>query len=221
MLVNTTINFPTNIGSYTVMDAARLLKMKPAKIKRWVKGYRDYPPLWAATYPMDSKDIELSFKDLIELKFLNAFEKTGLTAKTIRSYYKAAQRFTKDERPFSTRLLKTDSSKIYFDDGKETIELKSQQHNFTTIIEQSFKDLILENNTVSAWHPLPDSNVILIDPRRSFGRPILEASGVPTVVLFDCYKAEKNSLSKTAYFFDVSEEEVKKAIEFETFLAAA
>jgi len=63
------------IGFYTVPEAARLLKIPPVNIRRWLGGYTyrkkgetiDLPPLWRPQLPSSEHHIELGFRDLIEL----------------------------------------------------------------------------------------------------------------------------------------------------------
>ena len=68
------------VGLYTISEAAKLLRSSPRTIRRWVEGY-DYQrngekahsaPLWRPDLSIDD-GVELSFRDLIELRFINAF----------------------------------------------------------------------------------------------------------------------------------------------------
>lgn len=69
------------VGLYSVADAAKLLKAPPRNLRRWLGGYdykrddeiRHVPPLWTPDIPKLDDDIELSFRDLIELRFVRAF----------------------------------------------------------------------------------------------------------------------------------------------------
>jgi uncharacterized protein (DUF433 family) len=54
---------------------------------------------------------------------------------------------------------------------------------------------------------------VVIDPKRNFGRPIINPEGVPVEALFNAYKAEK-SYDKVASWFEVDRESVKDAVEY-------
>src|SRR5689334_21702630 len=107
---------PIGIGYYTVPEASRLLKIPPKNINRWLGGYRyefakktyEMPPLWQPDLPQYDHHIELSFRDLIELRFIRAFLEAGLGLKTIRYCLEYARECVNDDRPFSTRKFQTD-----------------------------------------------------------------------------------------------------------------
>ena len=74
------------VGFYSVGDAARLLRMPALSIRRWLTGYRfmrkgelhEVPPLWVPDLPKVDNTIELSFRDLIELRFVHQFTRAGV-----------------------------------------------------------------------------------------------------------------------------------------------
>ena len=84
---------PLGIGFYTVPEAARLLKIPPLNIRRWLAGYRfthgdktvDMPPLWKPQLPAYDHHIELGFRDLIELRAIKSFLDAGLSILTVRN----------------------------------------------------------------------------------------------------------------------------------------
>jgi len=60
---------------------------------------------------------------------------------------------------------------------------------------------------------------IVVDPARSFGRPIVQKVDVPTDVLAKAVRVEE-SLSLVAKWYDIPIEAVRAAVEFEERLAA-
>jgi uncharacterized protein (DUF433 family) len=69
------------------------------------------------------------------------------------------------------------------------------------------------------WWPLGKERRVLVDPRRSFGHPIVQ-EGVPTAILARSYRAE-GSAAAVARWFEVTEESVADALDFERSRAAA
>lgn len=63
---------------------------------------------------------------------------------------------------------------------------------------------------------MPDERFprIVIDPKRSFGRPIEVKSNTPAEALFDAWRAEKGDAAKVAAYYDADEEGVKQAVGF-------
>lgn len=220
-------------GFYTVPEAARLLKIPPVSIRRWLGGYTygkgdkavSLPPLWRPELPAYEHHIELGFRDLIELLIVKSFLKANLKIQTIRTCLEYAREVAKDDRPFSTRRFKTDGRTIFFESLRRTgeeelLDLKAHQYVIKKVIEQTFKDLDLSDETVARWRPFRGKKSIVIDPQRAFGQPIAAQYGVPTVTLADAVKAE-GSVDRVSYLYDVPPAVIRDAVNFEKSLLAA
>ncbi|HEX4666627.1 MAG TPA: hypothetical protein VH207_08500, partial [Chthoniobacterales bacterium] len=81
-----------NIGLYTVPEAARLTRVSAGKIRRWLKGY-DFKSgdrvhhsnaVWQGELQPVENKLALSFRDLLELRFVDAFIRTGVSWRTMR-----------------------------------------------------------------------------------------------------------------------------------------
>jgi uncharacterized protein (DUF433 family) len=220
------------IGFYTVPEAARLLKIRPLSIRRWLGGYTNtqgektvkMPPLWHPQLPAYEHHIELGFRDLIELRFIKGFLDNGLTLVTVRNCIEYARECANDDRPFSTRRFQTDGRTIFLESLRESgeeelLDLKNRQYVIKKFIDRTFRDLDLSNDIVSRWRPLEGKQSIVIDPERAFGQPITNTYGVPTIVLADAVKAE-GSVARVTKLYDVSPAAVRDAVKFEKSLAA-
>lgn len=223
---------PIGIGYYTIADASRLLRIPALNIRRWLGGYtytRDgithpLPPLWKLQLPSDDNHIELGFRDLIELRFVQAFMKEGLSLITIRNCLNYAKELLNDEHPFSTRRFRTDGKTIFLDSANkcgdsELLDLKRRQFAIKLVIERSFRDLDLEFGTVRRWRPFKGKHSIVIDPERALGQPIAAKYGVPTVALFQAVCTE-NSIKDVARLYEVTPQAVKDSVAFEMSLVA-
>lgn len=229
-------------GAYSASEGLRLLNFSrgsaPVRhvsrntVARWLRGY-DFgtdengghsEPLWQPDYSNDDDLIEFSFRDLIELRFVKAFRDLGLGLPTIRACYQRAAEEVHDDRPFSTQKFRTDGKTIFLEiteglQEAKLVDLRRRQNVFRTIVEPSLKDLEFEASAVARWFPLgPNRRSVVIDPARSFGRPIA-ASGVPTEVL-DRAVTTEGSIEKVARLYEVSPAEVRSAVSFERKLAA-
>lgn len=220
------------IGLYTAAEAARLLRVPRQRLHRWMGGYqyradgevRRAEPLWTPQIPRIDDALELSFRDLAELRFIVRFREAGLGLQTIRTALRAAQRLVDAERPFSTHRFATDGRKIFLEIADRTkepqlIDLAKGQYAFKQMIEPSLKDLEFEDGVVARWWPLPGSRSIVIDPQRSFGQPIAADSGVPTAALAAAVEVE-GTVKAAARVFEVDPNVVRDAVRFEARLAA-
>jgi uncharacterized protein (DUF433 family) len=230
-------------GVYDATEAVRLLNFKRDvtslgrsvsrnTISRWLTGYdymvqgekRHSEPLWQSDYVNDNQTLEISFRDLIELRFVKAFRDAGLGLPTIRECFLRAVEEVKDERPFSTSKFRTDGKTIFLDithdvhEG-EMIDLRRRQKAFRTIVEPSLRDLEFDATSVTRWYPLGNRRSIVIDPARAFGRPISSIGGIPTEVLANAVSVE-GSPERVARLYEVTLPAVRAAMAFQEKLAA-
>ena len=92
-----------------------------------------FPPLWTPQLPKFEGRVELGFRDLIELRFVDAFIKAGLGLKAIRRCLEYARECANDDRPFSTQRFKTDGRTIFRESlnqlgEAELLDLKRRQY---------------------------------------------------------------------------------------------
>lgn len=231
-------------GVYGATEALRLINFRrdaqpafPAisrhTVGRWLKGYdyevagetRHSDPLWQPDYATgDEQDFEVSFRDLIELRFVKVFRHLGLGLPTIRLCFQRATEMVSDPRPFSTQKFRTDGRTIFLQiidslGDAEVIDLKRRQGVFGSLVAPSFKDLEFDADVVARWYPLgPARKSIVIDPARSFGRPIA-GYGIATAALKDAIEAE-GSVDRVARLYDLPIQVVRDAEAFEAKLAA-
>ena len=226
-------NVTLGIGFYTVPEAARLLKIPGRNITRWLGGYSHQgksgtvaiPPLWTPELPGAGTHLELGFRDLVELRFIQAFIKAGLGLKSIRHCLAYARACVNDPRPFSTRQFQTDGRTIFLDtanhsNASELLDLKKQQYVLKQVIERSFKELDIEGDAVVRWRPFRGKESIIVDPARAFGQPVAADYGVPTIALAQAVAAE-TSLERVAKIYEIPVAIVRDAVKFEEYLMAA
>lgn len=221
------------IGLYTIAGTAELLRISPRTIRRWMSGYdyrqgdviRHVDPLWVPALPQPDGETELSFRDLIELRFVQAFTKIGLDLRTIRGCLDLARDCVQSDRPFSSGRFRTDGQTIFLEGLKTSddpilLDLKRRQYVLKGVLDQTFRDLDVEDDAVARWRPFHGKRSIVIDPDRSFGQPIAAEFGVPTLVLADAVEAE-GSVARVAALYEVNVGVVKDAVKFQRELTAA
>jgi uncharacterized protein (DUF433 family)/DNA-binding transcriptional MerR regulator len=231
-------------GVYGVADALPLINFQRQAsvqghsislkmLRRWLRGYdytvsgekRHAPPLWNPDYTNEDETIEVSFRDLIELRFVKAFKDAGLSLRTIRECFGRAVEAVKDDRPFSTQRFRTDGRTIFLEvthdvhEG-ELVDLKRRQGVFHRIVAPTLRDLEFDADVVARWFPLGTTRrTILIDPARAFGHPIVASGGVPTEILYEAIEIE-GSPQRVAKLYEVPLIAVNDAVAFERQLAA-
>jgi uncharacterized protein (DUF433 family) len=227
------LNEFVGVGLYGLTESSRLLNVPARNIRRWLRGYnyrlhgeaKSMPPLWEPDLPQADEHLELSFRDLIELRFVSAFIDAGLGLHTVRTCLDYARQCVENDRPFSTRRFQTDGKTIFLESLERSgdaklLDLKKHQYEFKDVVARTFKDLDIEDDAVARWRPYRGRDTIVVDPQRAFGQPIAAKSGVPTIVLADAVRAE-GSIQRVAKLFEVALGVVRDAVAFEGALRAA
>lgn len=219
------------LGLYSPAEAAGLTSVPSRKIIRWLRGHsiegREYKPLWTSqlgTFADESP--YLTFLDLVQLRVADAFITAGLSPQKVRRAIEYGTEIVSSDYPFANAKFRTDGKTVILhvldaDDGDEKlIDLfKGGQYLMHKVIEPSLKGLEFEDDLAARWWPLGRARGIVVDPKRQFGQPIDDITGVPTSVLARAAAAE-GSAANAAKMFMVPLASVNRAVAFELQLAA-
>jgi len=221
------------VGLYTFQEASRLTNATPQELRRWLNGYshKAYDsdarvksaPLWKTE--LAEAEVEgISFHDLLEVRFVKAFLKHGVSLQTIR--LASQQALFNHPYPFTCKRFQTDGKTIFataLEESGETqlLDLPKRQFAFTKIIEPSLYRGIEfgRDELASHWYPLANSKAIVLDPAIAFGKPIVTQGSIRTSILYDAFKVEENK-QYVARLYEVPVRAVEAAIRFEERLAA-
>jgi uncharacterized protein (DUF433 family) len=220
-------------GIYSIPEAARLTRIPPARIRRWVAGYafgtrskrRLSPPVVRAQLPVLEGQVALGFLDLLEVRFVDAFRTAGVGWKAIRLAHERARELFETQNPFSTKAFRTDGRRIFadvvHDAGEEgLLDLVSNEWAFGKILKPYlYEGLEFVDEQAIRWWPMGLRRQVVLDPKRSFGQPVVDREGVPTAVLAGAYAAEE-SIEAVSRWYEVEPSSVRDAVEFEKSLAA-
>jgi uncharacterized protein (DUF433 family) len=224
--------FPTRMslldgGIYTIPQAARLLDVSTAKLRFWVSGKRSMhglPIIQSEHAPIDHQ-IALSFVNLIEIKFINAFSKYGVSVRSIRHMAEEAKRVLSHPHPFATDVVfRTDTRRILIETtAQETgdkclYDLKGKNWGLYEVLVAGLKDDIIfgPSGVASAWYPRRRSAPhVLVHPKVAFGQPVLTQTAVPTEAIYDAWTAENEDVEGVARWFEVPTKRVVEAVNFQ------
>lgn len=221
------------IGVYTVAEAARLTATPAASVRRWMLGYRyrrhglarERPSLWHPDIePFDGR-VALSFLDLMEVRFIGAFRRHGVSWPAIRRAAEIACDMFQDAHPFARRRFRTDGERIFqqVDKGGEVslFDLNRQSWVYNAIVAPSlYAGIEFSGEQMTRWFPVGGSSAIVIDPKIAFGRPTVAEKGVPTDTIAAAVRAHDGDHAEVARWFDLPVRAVKAAAKFERRLAA-
>lgn len=215
------------IGVYSVPEAARLIGMSSQTLRRWVGEYSHLEtkhnlrraPLWSAQYEQTDYDQYLGFRDLVEARIVKALRLNGISLQTVRQCLERARTLIGDDHPFSTRNFKSDGKTLFLEmlqGGIDPIliDLRQGQQAFKAILEKSLRGVEFGDEVAERWWLLNGKKTIVVDPKRSFGHPIIASNGMATSCVADAMRAE-GSVDRVARLYEIRPSEVNDALIFE------
>jgi uncharacterized protein (DUF433 family) len=222
------------LGLYTVPEASRLSRVSIGRIRRWLRGYtfttrtgpHKSPPVVTSQLPPLDGSLTVTFLDLQEIRLVNAFLEAGVQWKTLRLARIRAEEAI-GPYPFSRGRFETDGRDIFYDmtpmlksDGA-FLNLASHQTSFKRIVARFMVSLKFDAaGQAIEWWPMGKKRLVVLNPQRSFGHPIVPREGVPTRILSRSFRVER-SYPRVARWYDVSERAVRDAVEYEESLVSA
>jgi uncharacterized protein (DUF433 family)/DNA-binding transcriptional MerR regulator len=220
---------PAAGGFYTVREAARLLNISNAAvISGWVKGRsgRGSGPVIVRQYQPIGRVQELSFLDLIEVRFIEHFRKQGYSLQSLRKVAETARAELDCEHPFALYGVKfvAERKNIFLKVARDIgdaklLNLVTKQYAMYDILEEVLSRGLRFDPTkglVTRWRPREkEFPGIIVDPTIAYGQPALEANRVPTDAIFSTWKAEGGDYAAVADWFEIEKKQAQEAVEFE------
>ncbi|HBS29583.1 MAG TPA: DUF433 domain-containing protein [Phycisphaerales bacterium] len=216
------------VGIYSIGEASRLTGVSHRRVSGWVRGYStigraETSPLVGSDLARSDRTVELSFADLLEVRFVSTLRDRGLSMTRIRRASERAAEILQCRHPFITHEFLTDGRTLFLEVAGELgdadlVDLAESQQVFRTLVRPHLEGVEFDGGNPRRWWPLGKARRVVIDPDRSFGRPITRDSGVPTQVIA-CF-AERFGDARAASWYGAPAAEVRDAVKFERSLAA-
>jgi uncharacterized protein (DUF433 family) len=233
------VAFGLGTGIYSPADAARLLGLDRARVRRWVNGYTYYyrynkvesrrkqPAVIKPDLPAIGKDVALSFVELMELRVVKTLIQKGLSLQHVRTVALLAASHFDTRHPFASQRVFTDGRAVFMhaaQEGTDLIEVDNaiiRQLIAGPIFEPLLDEIEFDEHTSLAakWWPLGKAVPVLLNPLVAFGAPVIEGTRLRTNIVAG--KAEATSAEDAARSYRIHPRAVVAAIAFERQLAAA
>jgi len=225
---------PTDIPTYTLGEAAHYLLVPLATLRSWTVG-RYYPVQdgkWFFSPVVTAAQKEptmLSFVNLIEAHVLDAIRQVyGVQLPKVRSAMTFLRREFGSKHPLIEQKIETDGRSLFIRSlGKLISASDGGQLVMPELIEAYLKRIEWdERGIASRLYPFTrkrqfdEPKVVVIDPRVSFGRPVLAGTGVRTAIVAERYKAGE-SVEELAKDYGRERLDIEEAIRCELALEAA
>ena len=215
-------------GLYSPTEASRLTRVPIRRINRWTRGYwfvHRGKPQWSDPIvgggALRIGDAPfLDFADLIEVRCLSALRDQRIGWSAIRLASLRAKEVLATSHPFSSDRFKVVGQSILAEitdqaGDRQLLDLVRDQWVFKQLVFDKLRKGLHYTGSDSPqwWTPL-ENRTVIVDPARAFGAPVVMPGGIRTRVLSGSFSAEQ-SYEAVARWYDVSEEAVRDAVEFE------
>ena len=187
--------------------------------------YKGERGLWGGGQQSSGRHYYATFRDLMELRVINAFRQVGVSWRAIVKAAKYGSLHFGTDYPYSDLRFSTDGADV-FDRSGVGLALASRdgQLAFERIIGDSlFAPLDYVDDAPVRWYPADELGLadigrnVAVDPNLSFGVPVVLAAGagVPTDALYRNYIGEGGDAELVARAYEIPVEAVRRAVSFE------
>lgn len=223
---------PREVPAYGLAEAAYYLGVPAATLRSWVLG-RDYKvadgtrrfaPIIEIT---DRKRRLLSFVNLVEAHVLSALRREhAIQLPKVRTAIAYLRNQLQSRHPLADQQFETDGLDLFVQKYGQLINITRDGQLAMRNVLQSFLKRV-KRDTQGAPVKLylfvrgavEEPFAVVVDPAVSFGRPVLEGTGIPTEILAQRYKAG-DSYEQLVEDYGRPKEEIEEAIRYELLKAA-
>jgi uncharacterized protein (DUF433 family) len=220
------------IGLYSLPEAARLLRMPLATLRRWT-GDAHSPAGDSVPMPLIEREAPelaaqglLTFSELIVLLLIRQLRQAGVPLGVVRALAEPAAVTPRVPHPFATRRFFTDQTSVSaWNTGPErAFSASAVSEKWRRAIQEVLASLAeqleyVEDERIRSYWPLGKGRRVVLDPARALGQPIDPMSGVPTRALAGM-SAAGEPIEEIASWYRVDLAAVQDAILFERSLTA-
>ena len=205
------------LPAYRVSDAARYSGTATQTVSYWRRQNEGLDP--ALSRPRKGQG--LSYLELIEIAFVATFRAAGVPLQRIRKARTYAAQILKSEHPFAELRWRTEGHHVMLDlrdidedalIGNLVAADKDGQVAWPEVVADRFTQFDYHNDLALTWHVKGRDNLVVIDPRISFGAPTVK--GIPTWVLKGRWDAGE-SIADIEEDFGLIGEEIRQGLIFE------
>nr|MCU0703330.1 DUF433 domain-containing protein [Fimbriiglobus sp.] len=200
-------------GVYSFSDAAKLVRLKPGRVREWFRGKT---PVFHSSHDPLGTTFAISFFDLVEVFVAGHLREHGVSLTTVRKVHDRLRSDFRTPHPFARKELLTDGQEVFVrgidKHGEEEIyEALTKQKAFPKLILPFLKqiDYGQVSELADRWNI---SDGVAIDPRLSFGQPVLTQFGIPTYLIAAEYHANGADAEKVAGWYRITSSAVMDAV---------
>lgn len=194
------------LPAYSVSEAAQYIHTPPSTLNSWFSGAASLPPVF--DFPEGSR--LLSFRNLVEAHVLSSIRSQGVSLQKMRRAIAYMKNEYDSAHPLIEVDMETDGTDVFVDQltldglGNPVVESVTQEGQIVLkeLLRRYLKRIERDEGVAvgflpfidppgsdsEGWSAADDAAVVVINPRISFGRPVIRGTGIPTAVLAERYQ---------------------------------
>lgn len=205
--------------AYAIAEAAGYLRLPKSTLRAWLLGQRGFRSVIDIA---DRQDKRLSFINLVEAFVLAGIRREhSIPLPKVRKAVEYLRRVFKTRRPLAEEQFATDGVELFVEKfGALVGATQDGQLQMRDIIRDRLKHVrrdptgIPEKIVLFPARGDLDKGDVVIDPRLSFGRPVLDGYGVRTAIVAERFQAGEK-VEELAREYGVPSEAIENAIRCE------
>lgn len=204
-------------GIYSPNEVAEILKLPYDKVKYLIRGY------WSSAAFGKSRKRTINFLGLIEFYFYYFLrDQQKWTSQAIKKLHTQLSHDFETPYPFASlkimphkRNNNMEKMEAWIEHGNSLMQADGKlQPSFRQFIEPFLDQIEFGDDLLAKkFFPLKQTKTIVVDPKKQFGKPIINGKGVRTEVIYKFYLGgeSKDSICK---LYNLDLEQVNNAIRF-------
>lgn len=206
---------------YRPAEAAGIIGMPVPTLRTWFRGWSGGKPPVLATDRGTDGPLTLSFFNVVEARFLDAYRRRGVSMQRVRRALNfVSEHLPGFERPLLKPEFETDGRTLFIElqeAGKTPMLLDATgggQLVWPEAVREHFQSLVFDDRGDPSRLWLDDRRSVMLDPRFGWGLPVIAESGVRTDVLFERFEAGE-SFDAIAEDFSLNTSDVETGVAWE------
>jgi uncharacterized protein (DUF433 family) len=212
---------PEDVPAYTLREAAGLVGVAPSTLRSWVRG-RTFPTTRgqgrspAVIRVPAASGAFLSFTNVVEAHVLSGLRRRyDLKLDAIRTAVRYVHDRLKVEHPLAVEQFKTDGVSLFVERfGRILNASREGQLAMREVLATYLERIEYRDGRAIRFFPLlreAAPRVIVVDPRRAFGRPVIAGTSVPVTDIRGRFDAG-DSIEMLAGDFDLRADQIEEAL---------
>lgn len=212
------------VPAYSIVEAAGYLRIPKSTLRAWLLGQSSFRPVIEIA---DRKGRRLSFINLVEAFVLSGIRREhSIPLPKVRKAVEYLRRTFKTQRPLADEQFASDKAHLYVEKfgaligvmQEGQIQLREIILDRLQYVRRDPKGMPEKIVLFPAQRDTKRSASVVIDPRYSFGRPVLDGLGVRTAILAERFRAGE-SIDALARDYGAAPEAIQNAIRCELLAA--